>query len=267
MQRFALSDARLAAALMAVGIPRAAFAIEPLHHTGTGEKRASWYVSGAHADSAGELLAEADPSHRTALWRSNPAHPFLAALAGVENCAWLERWLNAPLSTPHCHRAHGGPLCVLGAPGSEPDLIAALATLPPACALQSLPHVAAYIAAGFVPAPRLQQPGAVCFPAQSATFPGLTSERLYHAAVQMVEQPLQPPQLDGYPAGQHPFCYAFAAALNLADIPVREAAAWGNTVHFFPGVHQRCALATNEQLRRPGFEGKIEKHCSGLSID
>lgn len=253
---------------MAVGIPRTAFAIEPMHHTATGEKRASWYVSGTHADSAGELLAEADPAHRTALWRSNPAHPFLAALAGIENAAWLQRWLADPLHPPHCRQAHRGPLCVLAAPDKSPDdLIASLATIPPACALSSLPHAAAYIAAGFVPAPRLQHPGAVCFPERSTTFPGLTSAMLFHAAVQMIEQPLQPPALDAYPAGQHPFCYALAAALNLADIPAREAAAWGNTVHFFPGAGTRCALATNEQLRRPGFEGKIERHCSGLSVD
>ena len=164
MQRLPLHDSRLVAALTAVGVDQRAFHVEPLHNTGTGEKKTSWYVEGADIADIRQLITEADADHRNALWRTDANHPFLAALAGIENHAMLTRWLHTPAIVPVCVRA---------APGSQVLRLTVTAECEfpveqPAFGIASVPHAAAFIAAGFPVFPSIRENGVFGFPALSA---------------------------------------------------------------------------------------------------
>ena len=248
---------------MAVGVDQRVFHVEPLHNTSTGEKRTAWSVETGELADIRELLAEADMQHKRALWKTSPNHPFLAALAGIENHAVLTKWLNHP-GLDLCF----GPI----ADGSGilrlylDNFASPFAPVVPEVGLTSVMHVAALAAAGFPIHPQIMAGGVFSFPKQSVMMPPLTAQQCIGAANMLCDpKALAVPDLPGYPAGQHPFCYAFSACLNLRLLGASEASAWKAPTHFFPGRGTRCAIATDAALRRPGFQKQVENHIAGLS--
>lgn len=261
MQRLPLTDSRIAAALMAIGVDQRAFHIEPLHNTGTGEKKTSWYVQSAELADIRQLLSEADHDNKNALWRTDANHPFIAALAGIENHEMLTRWLRGNFDLPGTARA---------APGSQVLKVALAGDEPfpveqPAVGIASVPHAAAMIAAGFVVYPVIQDGGIFGFQKESLTFPGLTADMCMDAAnVAADRSAFEPPELPGFPRGRHPFLYALSACLNLRLIAPSEASAWKVPTHFFPGRGTRCALANDAALKRRGFTDSLQGHLAGV---
>lgn len=264
MQRLPLSSPAHAAALVAVGFPRDGLRLEALDHVGTGEKKTSWFLESAGAADAADLLKRSRSDHAKALWRTDPAHPFLAALAGVENLRALQGWLDDPAAVPSGILQPGGKLVRLGppVPAGGPDLMRDLAGPPGFFQTNDLSFAAALIAAGFIPCSRILAGGALHFRFSSVTLPDLPGAGAMAAARQMLGGSLEPVALPGFPPGRHPFQYAFSAAMNLLSAPGAEAAAWQKPTHFFKSA--KSALANDAALNRPGMEQKIMEHIAGV---
>lgn len=260
MQRLPLTDPRIAAALMAVGVDQRCFHIEPLHHTKTGEKKTSWYVESGDVASIVELLRLASPEHPKALWRSDPNHPFLAALAGIENHARLEAFLAHPDKPPGVTRA---------APNSKilklcADYTDEFYVERPEVGTRGIHDAAALIAAGFPVFYALNGDGIFGFSSHSLTMPELTAAQCMEAAAGIINPgSIALPQLPGFPAGRHPFFYALSACLNLRLLAPAEAAAWKAPTHFMAGAGGRCAIVNDAVLKRRGFADQLKAHLAG----
>lgn len=259
MQRIPLSDARLSAALIAVGVPRSGFKVEALRHGKTNQKIASWFLETNDGQEIAELIAQANPAHRSALWRTDPNHPFLAALAGIENHHAVSRMLERKC----------GPVF-----GVEPSAHGGIRRLvegghqmrrPADVALNSAAHIAAMVAAGFEIEPSACETGVIGMSKESLTFPRLTAPMCVEAANRMIDpRAVALPELPGFAPGRHPFCYALGAVFNLRHIAPMEAEAWKYPTHFFPGPGSRSAIANDAMLRNNTFARELKRHLEGV---
>lgn len=268
MQRLPLSSPAHAAALVAVGFPRNGIRVGPLHHTGTGEKHLAWTYEHPTAADAADLLRRVNPADAKALWKTEPAHPILAALAGTRNLVAVQSWVADPHRLPDLRHTHGGRLLHLTLPAPSPapagNLITDHAHVPHTWGTYSHALAAALIAAGFIPSPRMLEGGALLFRDASHLQPDLTAAICQTCSQQMVDpQVLTPMQLPGpFPPGQHPFQFAYAAAIGLLSAPGVANAAWRHPTHFFKGA--KSATANDTFLRNPRMEQKLMEHISGV---
>jgi hypothetical protein len=276
MHRVPLSTPAHAAALVAVGFPRQGIKLDPLHHTGTGERKMGWFYEGADAMDAADLLKRRRADLHNALWRSDKAHPFLAALAGVQNLEVLAGWREKPQAVPSGTLAHGKALLLLmPAAPAETQIQAALLSLPPlasiyetatpqgCAAVEDLAVAAALVAVGFPPAPVLLTGGRFAIRQNSFLHPHLAYQTAVEA-MRVMRNPLQfaPARLENFKAGQHPLQFAYAAAGNYLTVPDCERRAWAHATHFIKG--HRCALVNKEALQNPALEQKIMEHVAGV---
>lgn len=241
MQKIPLSDPRLAAVLIAIGVPQEKFRVEPLHHTGTGAKRASWFLETGEPQDILELLSRAQPEHPQGLQKTDPGHPFLTALAAIENHALLTKF------------SEGKPVKILFFTATEAHF-----------AIPSLTHAVAFMTAGFPVVPEKCQPGLFAFNSHSIHHPELDYRVAMDALNRMADRSvLEPAGLPGYPPGRHPICYAFAAAHHLKIVAAAEAEAWKHPTHFFPGRGGRSAFANDATLQNNAFHRALRPHLAG----
>lgn len=244
--------------------PRVSFFIGPLPRGGK-----EYAIKAAE-----KLVARAIPHGKTNLAKTEPGHPFLAALAAIDNLATLLEWHRRGGPIPqayqlsHPEAAQPSPWLTLFLHGEK--ILYPRAELrpwpfpgtPPAAGIFDAAAAAAMIACGFIPFPELdlsQGKPALAFAAQSTTLPDFTAAAACEAVRHIKAQDARPHAvypaltLPGYAPDEHPFLYAFRAACNVAHLHKMAARASRDPVRQFTNRFnsRRTALIT-DHLLHPG---------------
>jgi hypothetical protein len=234
--------------------------------TGTGA--ITWQARG-RIQPAANLLAALESGGLATL---QPEHPLLSVLYYLEIQADLTSWAATNLRPMALRSAPASRLLRLvpAATALRPhDLIAPLweSAPRPHCALGSIPYAALAILCGFVPAPHLDHAiGSPrwCFAAESLTRPGLTMDLLSSSIT--AATPAHTATIEGLPPGEHPACYALAAAITLADFQQAEKLAMKNPTHQFKSNHGPQSALMSEAFLAPGapsrYRDKLLRHLA-----
>lgn len=258
---------------------RTAFFIHPRPGQPEGSRR--------HAE---KLLAHAIPAHKKSLHLTQPAHPFLAALAAVDNLAALLQWQRDGGALPAAYQ-------IAPAGAAAPPAFLTLFTpaealrarLPlemrpwdraahlPVFAISDATVAAALIACGFIPCPDLVPTSAgpaIGFGPASATLPVFNFQHIEGAIAEVNRADSLPPgtlnarviTLPGFPPDEHPFLYALRAARNVGHLNARAIRAAGDPIRQFVNRYQskRTALVTDHLLgsdpKYTTLQRELDKH-------
>lgn len=263
-----LSRAPVASAVDALALHTAGYPALPemTVHEGSGQRHVMWYVHTNPADptktptAARQLLAQFSHKEEAKnLQFTQPEHPFIAARHAIETVGALQAWL----------AGKAGPVAILKTPGRLLRAAPAMAAqydlqqhiwgqLQPAFVIQCPFFAAALIVCGFPCAPQLMppregRPGGWAFPARSLTLPALGVEdcmgRFFPPGGGALLGPALP---GGWLEGEHPFEYAYTAALNTRGLEPLLTAAGKNPQIFMkkPGHGTGGVLATMSLLER-----------------
>ncbi len=243
-----ISDPLLALALHTSG--HRANLIPTLHADEGVTHRTYWITDNVQmAQAVIDAMAQKDAAKN--LQRTAPVHPFLAAKWAIEAFPILEKWLSGAAVPVPALLKTWGPLCrVADRAGREHDWLQHVWAdgLAPAVRVHGARFAAALVVCGFpfypqILPPRDGMPHGLAFPAESLTFPGLT----YALLAAHLTTTVQTDPLPGFTLGEHPFDYAYQAAVTLANLPVFLAGAEKKTMQVF--------------LKGPGTGGVIGSQC------
>lgn len=258
-----LPDRASALALITLGYP----GITPrVHrHSGTGASTLTWSLHGDSARAHALLHAASTRDPAAHLATLHPEHPYLCAIYYQQIHHALLQWL-ATGTVPLTLRAGAHSRLLRLLPDSPALRTSALAphlwppTARPTAAIADPAHAAVAILCGFVPAPHLDTSGPhprFLFHSTSLTFPDLTLATLQAATLATVLPP--------YPPGEHPACYALAAAANLPQLLAAEKYAATNPTHLYKGHGTRSALLSDTLLRPdapPKYRDALRRHLA-----
>ena len=219
----------------------------------TGRGSIAWQARG-RIQPASLLLA----SHASGqLATLQPEHPFLIVLYYLEIQAALQQWQRTG-ARPFALRSSPASRLLRLVPAATAlrphDLISPAWEAAPAahCAIGSIPYAALAIICGFVPSAYLNVENGsprFCFARESFTRPGLTMDLLSQSIT--AATPAHTASIEGLPPGDHPACYALAAAVTLADFQQAETLAAKNPVHQFKSTQGRQSALMSEAFLAP----------------
>lgn len=230
----------------------------------------TWYIGartevpGLTVKAARQLLLAARYKGTNSLAATNPAHPILAALAALENLAAIMLWVKTGKWHTPARFSTGPYLSLLSDhPASIPFLPGADQTDGRIHEEKDAVFAAALIACGFHPSGGQDDSGNYCIyvPGYSLTIPGFTRALARATADTLLHHYGKPGiapvvSLPGYAPGEHPFCYAFHALLNLQQHlrAIQQAATDPTRFLRSPVNPQRTALVTASILHSPSRE-------------
>jgi hypothetical protein len=263
MESLDLPSRREAVALATVGFT----ALLPKWHRNakSGEMRLTWSLR-TQCNQAQQLLAAvSDPLPAKNLATLSPEHPLLTCLYYQEIHAALLDWIRTGLTPLVVKSSRAGRLLRLAAdqaPLRPSDLIPLAwgSGQRPTAAIADPSHAAVAILCGFVPYHTLDSSTGtprILFAAESLTFPGLLLSHLQSATPAS--------HLGTAPAGEHPACYALAAAANATDFASAESLAAQNPTHQYRGRGSRSALLSDAFLRPDSpahYRDKLRSHLA-----
>ena len=227
-------------------------------------------VPGITIRAARSLVIQARTRGPNGLAAVKPDHPFLAAMAALENLAGLIKWMAAGGAMEATMLPQGRYFSLMS---DAPETVPVRLNVPVMGeGLSDGSLAAALIACGF-PFNAVAGPDGqpmIFVGAASITFPGLTAADALRAAQQMREaygRPglKQPLTLPGYPAEEHPFFYAYHAVLNYPHHRAACVAAAKDPDLFLrnPFARQRTAIITQSVLgdtRRDTVRRAAQEH-------
>lgn len=248
-----VEDALLAAALAALGFQvKAKVGLMPDAPTQAAHKTVTYHVSPTSGDgkAAHELII---PWKHGILIKEQPNHPLIAALMGIETRRVLAEWKAGQIGMPHIVRLPGSKLCRAIPPSSRsqnadltPHLLGGALQMP-------WDHAAAAIVAGHGITALGPQ---ACSVTLRGAFSDVTTAANLAAAAGQIEQDGRKSVttiLPGWPAGEHPFLYAFAA-IGQARVLKEIALKADPTLHLAAKSSGKVALVSQSIMDGSGTE-------------
>lgn len=269
--RLPIKDALLALALHTAGHPSTP---EITYHVDEGNRQhLTYWVHGDPVGAQALLASLNDSKPEKNLQRNNPTHPFLACRHAIEAFGTVSKWLSgAPMAIPSLLMTTGPLRRVVEGAGADYDVMRVIwrdGTIKPRVRVWDAPFATALAVCGFPLWPELLPPGdgkaaSLVFAEESLTFPGLTHTIL----AQYVQPGIQVGPLPGHwQQGEHPFDYAYQAAVNASRHPLFLAAAAKRPQIFLKGPGTGGIIASqslfDESNRNSAFRDRAHSYLAG----